>query len=271
MLRQSFSTHKFRSFADSSKQGLAHGSGKVSTHVEKILENNKNWVEKTKKDDPQYFVNLGKAQKPKYLYIGCSDSRAPANQIMGLGPGEVFVHRNVGNLVVSNDMNVLSVLEYAVAHLKVTDIIVAGHYDCGAIRAATSRQDLGLLENWLRQIRDVYRIHKDYLDLISNDEDRHFCLVELNVIEQCLNIYKTGVVQRKRIQTRDDYLKKKRLDYGGTFDKAVAYDEIFPRIHGMVFNPAEGLLKSLSVDFASRVGSLDHIYGLYDHKRHTSN
>eukprot|EP00981_Chlorochromonas_danica_P011301 scaffold3867_cov150-Ochromonas_danica.AAC.3 len=172
-------------------------------------------------------------------------------------PREVFVHRNVGNQVPANDLNALSVLEYAVTHLGVTDIIVTGHYDCGAIRAATSRQDLGTLEHWLRLIRDVYRLHKDYLDLIKDEEQKHTTLVELNVIEQCINIYKTGAVQRKRIQVRQELLKSGRRveDLG---------DDVFPRIHGMVFNPADGLLHKLPVDFSRRVGSLDHIYGLYD-------
>ena len=144
----------------------------------------------------------------------------------------MFVHRNVGNLFPGNDLNALSVLEYAVTHLGITDIIVAVHYDCGAIRAATSRQDLGLLENWLRQIRDVYRLHKDYLDLISNDEERHYSLVELNVIEQCLTLYKTGVVQRMRIKTRDNFLQRQREDHSGELRGVNMSDEIYPRIHG---------------------------------------
>ena len=140
---------------------------------------------------------------------------------------------------------------------------MVGHYDCGAIRAATSRQDLGLLDNWLRQIRDVYRLHKDYLDLISDDEQRHFSLVELNVIEQCLNLYKTGVVQRKRYQTRKELL----LKAPPSAEKANVEDDVYPRIYGMVFNPADGYLKKLTVNFERRVGSLDHIYGLYDNDK----
>ncbi len=135
-----------------------------------------------------------------------------------------------------------------------TDIIVTGHYDCGAVRAATSRQDLGTLENWLRLIRDVYRLHKDYLDLIKNESQRMNTLVELNVIEQCLNIYKTGIVQRRRLQVR------KQLKEEGTYHRT----KLFPRIHGMVFDNSTGLLKSLPVDFDRRLGSLDHIYGLYN-------
>jgi carbonic anhydrase len=159
--------------------------------------------------------------------------------------------------VPGNDLNVLSVLEYVVGHLGVTDIIVNGHYSCRAVKAATSRQDLGTLENWLRLIRDVYRLHKDYLDLIKDPEQLHRTLVELNVIEQCLNVYKTGVVQRKRAQTR-----KELQDAGKS--KQEVQDGIFPRIHGMVFNPEGGNLRILPINFDKRVGSLDHIYGLYE-------
>lgn len=181
--------------------------------------------------------------------------------VLFYSPGEVFVHRNIGNQVPGNDLNVLSVLEFAVGHLGVTDIIVTGHYACGAVKAATSRQDLGTLENWLRLIRDVYRLHKDYLDLIKDPEQLHRTLVELNVIEQCLNVYKTGVVQRKRAQTRKELLEQGK-------SRNEVKDGVFPRIHGLVFNPAEGVLRVLPVNFAQRVGSLDHIYGLYENVRY---
>ena len=248
-LETNFSTPNVLKSFGSRRRLSSQMSRENDEHVNEILNNNKRWVEETKLKDPEFFERLGKLkQKPKYLYFGCSDSRVPANQILGLGPGEVFVHRNIANMVPANDLNVLSVLEYAVAHLGVQDIIVAGHYDCGGVRAATKRQDLGLLENWLRLIRDVYRLHKDHLDHIDNLEERHHRLVELNVIEQCLNLYKTGVVQRKRLQSS--------TASGGT--------EVLPRIHAMVFNPGEGILKKLNVDFDQRVGSLEHIYGLHD-------
>lgn len=233
-----------------------------SRHLKEIIENNKKWVEKKQQEDPLFFNRLTQTQKPKYLYFGCSDSRVPANQVMGLGPGDVFVHRNVGNIVPGNDLNALSVLEYAVEHLGVTDIIVCGHYECGAIKAALSRQDLGLLENWLREIRNVYRLHKDYLDLISDEDEKYHSLVELNVIEQCLNLYKTGVVQRKRIKTKYEFLNQ-----SDEFkENKNMYDEIHPRIHGMVFDHQDGHLRTLKIDFKTRVGTLDHIYGLYDSK-----
>jgi len=195
--------------------------------------------------------------------------------------GELFVHRNVGNLVPGNDLNALCVLEYAVTHLGVTDIIVTGHYDCGAIRASVRRQDLGLLENWLRQIRDVYRLHKDHLNQIEDEEERHLQLVELNVIEQGLNVFKTGPVQRKRLEVKEKLLKEmyekgvvRAADTGEvvaqlgsevsvTAQLARLEEEVYPRIHGMVFNPKNGHLKKLPINFAKRVGSLDHIYGLY--------
>jgi carbonic anhydrase len=217
------------------------------SHIDDLLANNKAWVNNLRENAPEEYRKLGIDQTPKYLYFGCSDSRVPANQILGLGPGEVFVHRNVGNLVPGNDLNALSVLEYAVGHLGVTDIIVTGHYNCGAIKAALTRQDLGMLENWLRLIRDVYRLHRDTLDRIVNEDDRQRRLVELNVIEQCVNVYKTGIVQRKRLQNRSS----------GDKDLVNA-----PRIHGLVFDTSNGILQRLEVDY-SRVGSLDSIYGLY--------
>ena len=162
-------------------------------------------------------------------------------------PGEVFVHRNVGNLVVGSDLNVLSVLEYAVQHLNVQHIIVTGHYDCGAVRASTKKQDLGLLENWIRTIRDVYRFHHVELDAIPDEEAKHRRLVELNVMEQCLTIYKTAVVQRKRKET----FENKTSDFA------------YPRIHAMVFDPKVGILNRIPVNFKETVADFRHIYDLY--------
>jgi carbonic anhydrase len=178
-------------------------------------------------------------------YIGCADSRVPANQILGLGPGEVFVHRNVGNQVIGTDLNVLSSIEYAVKFLKVKHIIVAGHYDCGAVIASTKKQDLGLLENWIRSIRDVYRVHQHSINMISDSELRHRRLVEMNVIEQCLNVYKTAAVQ----QCRSENASK------GT----VAY----PRVHAMVFDPKVGILQKLPVNFKKTIEQFKDIYDLY--------
>lgn len=255
-----------RNSIDNLLSGKAHFSSNIvqtdqkTMSIDDILQNNKRWIAKSKEDDPQFFEKLGKGQKPKFLYFGCSDSRVSSNEILGLRPGEVFVHRNVGNLVLGNDLNSLSVLEYALDHLKVTDIIVTGHYECGAVRAATQRQDLGTLENWLRAIRDVYRLHKETLSYIADENERHRRLVELNVIEQCINIYKTGIFQRRRMQSIAAD-KKKTLENG---EATQALSTQTPRIHALVFDPKDGTLKKLDVNFESRIGSLDHIYGLYE-------
>lgn len=240
----------------------AGGSSAESPNITKLLEHNKKWVEKTRAADPNFFTELGKGQAPKYLYFGCSDSRVPANTILGLGPGEVFVHRNIGNLVPGNDLSALCVLEYAVTHLGVTDIMVTGHYKCGAIMASTMRQDLGTLENWLRSIRDVSRIYKEELSQIKDDNLRHEKLVEYNVIEQCLTLYKTGTVQRKRMESFEAFEKANGAILTDVMRKKAA-DAVYPRIHGLVFDPSEGLLKKLKVDFQGRIGSLESIYGLY--------
>ena len=225
-----------------------------------LLANNKLWVETQKQLDPEFFDKLGSGQSPKYLYIGCSDSRVPANEILGLPAGDVFVHRNVGNLVVGSDLNVLSVLEYAVDHLDVKHIIVTGHYDCGAVKASVENQDLGLVENWLRNIRDVYRLHFAELDAIQNKNDQHRRLVELNVIEQCLNIYKTGVVQRKRLKT---FEAQTETEGSGSAADGQAY----PRIHALVFDPSDGLLNRLPVKFREEIEGKEHIYNLYNRKQ----
>lgn len=214
--------------------------------IARLLDNNKKWVEEQHRLDPKFFDKIGGPQKPKYLYIGCADSRVPANQILGLGPGEVFVHRNVGNQVNGSDLNCLSVIEFAVKYLGVKHIIVAGHYDCGAVRASMTKQDLGLLENWIRSIRDVYRTHQQSIVLVDDPEERHKRLVEYNVIEQCLNLYKTGVVQR----TRMDCIKR---------GDALAY----PRVHAMVFDPKVGLLRKLPVNFKKAIEQFKDIYDMY--------
>lgn len=181
-------------------------------------------------------------------YIGCSDSRVPANEILGLKPGEVFVHRNVGNLVIGSDLNVLSAVEFAVQFLEVKHIIVTGHYDCGAVHAALKHHDLGLLENWIRHIRDVYRIHHDDLDMIASEKMKHRRLVELSVVEQCVNLFKTGVVQRKRKEYIEAHPNSPNT---------------YPMVHGMVFDPKDGRLKKLPVNFQGMVRNYQHIYNLY--------
>jgi carbonic anhydrase len=162
--------------------------------IEQLLENNKSWSEKTKRDDPDFFDNLSKRQTPEYLWIGCSDSRVPANQIVGLIPGDIFVHRNVANLVVHTDFNCLSVLQYAVDVLKVKHVIVCGHYGCGGIDAALQDQQLGLIDNWLCHIKDIAHKHKDELAVL-NEHDKSARLCELNVMEQAANVGRSNIVK----------------------------------------------------------------------------
>jgi carbonic anhydrase len=213
---------------------------------EQLFENNKKWVADNIAKKADFLDKLSADQTPEYLYIGCSDSRVPANDIMGLEPGEVFVHRNIANLVISIDMNVMSVINYAVRHLKVKHIIVCGHYNCGGVKAAMTPTDLGILNPWLRNIRDVYRLHEAELDSITNEHDKYNRLVELNVLEQCLNVIKTAVVQEEYI------------------------DDGYPRVHGWVFDLKTGLLKDLKFDFEGSLKKIQKIYDLtgYMQRRH---
>lgn len=212
-----------------------------------VLDNNQMWAERKKQDDPEFFARQASGQSPSFLWVGCADSRVPANRILGLDVGEVFVHRNVANQALGNDISCMAVIQYAVDVLKVPHIIVCGHYDCGGVRAAMEKKDHGSpLENWLRNIRDVYRLHRPELDAIADDEERTRRLVELNVIEQCLNIFKTGVVQRQRMRT--------------FVDPDVPFTQ--PRVHAMVYSPADGSLKKLKVDWSELVDDLGGIYDL---------
>jgi carbonic anhydrase len=161
----------------------------------KILDNNKKWVEDQVAIDKDYFKDLAKGQQPPLLWIGCSDSRVPANEIIGAKPGEVFVHRNIANMVVHSDMNMLSVLDYAVNVLKVKHVIVCGHYGCGGVKAAMGNQSIGLIDNWIRHIKDVYRLHDTYLNAIEDEEERFNKFVEINVQEQVFDLAKTSIVQ----------------------------------------------------------------------------
>ena len=205
-----------------------------------IFENNKKWVEKKLGEDADFFKNLAKEQNPEYLYIGCSDSRVTTEELMGLKPGEVFVHRNIANLVNTLDLNAISAIQYAVEHLKVKHIIVCGHYDCGGIKAAMSPEDLGLLNPWLRNIRDIYRLHRIELDAITDEKERNNRLVELNVQEQCINVIKLACVQERYIV--DEY----------------------PIVHGWVFDISTGKLKDLNLDFKNILKDIQEIYNLTD-------
>lgn len=167
----------------------------MNDFYKKILDNNKTWVENQLAIDPEYFKDLSKGQTPPLLWIGCSDSRVPANEIIGAKPGEVFVHRNIANMVVHSDMNMLSVLDYAVNVLKVKHVIVCGHYGCGGVKAAMGNQSIGIIDNWIRHIKDVYRLHEDYLNSFEDEEERFNMFVEINVKEQVYDLAKTSIVQ----------------------------------------------------------------------------
>ena len=167
----------------------------MSDFYKKILDNNKKWVENKLAKSPNYFKNLADGQNPPLLWIGCSDSRVPANEIIGAEPGEVFVHRNIANMVVHSDMNMLSVLDYAVNALKVKHVIVCGHYGCGGVKAAMGNSSIGIIDNWIRHIKDVYRFHQKELDAIENEKERFNKFVEINVKEQVMDLAKTSIVQ----------------------------------------------------------------------------
>lgn len=167
----------------------------MSDFYKKILDNNKKWVQDKLAISPNYFKNLADGQEPPLLWIGCSDSRVPANEIIGAEPGEVFVHRNIANIVVHSDMNMLSVLDYAVNALKVKHVIVCGHYGCGGVKAAMGNSSIGIIDNWIRHIKDVYRFHQQELDAIENEKERFNKFIEINVKEQVMNLAKTSIVQ----------------------------------------------------------------------------
>lgn len=203
----------------------------------RLLANNKNFVEEKLKTDPNYFSSLSKGQQPDYLWIGCSDSRVPAEDITGTEPGEIFVHRNIANMVVHSDMNMLSVLSYAVEVLKVKHVIVCGHYGCGGVKAAMGNNQFGLIDNWLRHIKDVYRIHQNELDNIADENLRFNRMVELNTTEQVYDLCKTSIIQNS--WSRGE----------------------FPYVHGWVYDMNTGKLKNLNVTFNSNRG-LSKVYHL---------
>jgi carbonic anhydrase len=176
------------------------------TTYEKLLLENKEWATKQVQIDPEFFSRLTHVQTPEFLWIGCSDSRVPADKITGTQPGEIFVHRNIANMVVHTDINLLSVLEYAVEVLKVNHIIVCGHYGCGGVKAAMGNHSLGIINKWLRNIKDVYRIHRDEIDKIENEEDRTNKLIEFNVSEQIMNLAKTSIIQKAWKQDQRPHL-----------------------------------------------------------------
>jgi len=203
--------------------------------IKQIFKNNEAWIAAKLNLDPDYFQKLSQGQNPDILYIGCSDSRVTAEELMGAQPGEVFIHRNIANLVPNNDLNVMSVINFAVNHLQVDHIVVCGHYGCGGVKAALQHADLGLLNPWLRNIRDVYRLHKNQLNAIDTEESRYQRLVELNVQEQCVNVIKTAVVQRAHLS------------------RGLA-------VHGWVFDIHTGRLIDLEIDFDGILKGIMEIY-----------
>ena len=202
---------------------------------EKLLEENKQWASRKLKDDPEFFNRLLHLQTPEFLWIGCSDSRVPANEITGTQPGEIFVHRNIANMVVHTDLNLLSVLQYAVEYLKVKHIIVCGHYGCGGVKAALTNHNFGIINKWLRNIKDVHRIHREELDSMKEPEQQLNKMIELNVVEQVMNLAKTSIVQ-----------------------KAWKENQV-PHLHGWVYDLHDGIAKSI---FELPAGT--HIDPLYE-------
>ncbi len=205
------------------------------TAIDKIFENNEKWVTEKLSLDPNYFENLSKGQAPEFLYIGCSDSRVTAEDLMGAKPGEIFIHRNIANMVVSIDLNAMSVINYAVRHLKVKHVVVCGHYECGGVKAAMQPTDLGILNPWLRNIRDVYRLHQTELDSITDEHQRYNRLIELNVQEQCVNLIKTAAIQE-------------------------AYKERGLKVYGWVFDIHTGKIIDLKIDFEHILADIMKIY-----------
>jgi carbonic anhydrase len=208
------------------------------TPYEKLLLENKAWASEKVEDDPSFFTRLEDIQSPDFLWIGCSDSRVPADQITGTKPGEIFVHRNIANMVVHTDLNLLSVLEYAVHYLKVKHVIVCGHYGCGGVKSALTKQNFGILNKWLRNIKDVYRMHKDEIEAHFTEHEKVDALIEYNVKEQVINLAKTSIIQKAWKE-----------------DKA-------PQLHGWVYSLHDGKIKTLidiNIDY-----KLDSIYEFDD-------
>jgi carbonic anhydrase len=204
---------------------------------QQLLENNKNWVAKQLEKDEHFFERLAEGQQPPLLWIGCADSRVPANEIIGAPPGEVFVHRNIANMVIHSDMSMLSVLDYAVNVLKVKHVIVCGHYGCGGVQTAMTNKHVGLIDNWIRHIKDVYRFHHEELNAIENEKARFNRFVELNVTEQVQDLAKTSIVQEAWQRGQSLHL------------------------HGWVYDVADGLINDLKVTLKNNE-SLSEVYRL---------
>ena len=208
--------------------------------LDDLFRNNREWADAVKARDPEFFQKLAQQQTPQFLWIGCADSRVPANEIMGLLPGEVFVHRNVANLVVHTDMNCLSVLQYAVDVLKVKHVLVTGHYGCGGVKAALEDQEFGLIDNWLRHIKDIYRLYEAEFECLDTQQ-RFDQLCELNVVEQVANVCHTTIIQNAWKRGQD------------------------VSVHGFIFSIEDGILRDLGVHF-NAVNQLPQIYRMMPKK-----
>ena len=210
--------------------------------LKRLFERNRAWAKAVKERDPEFFARLAKQQAPEYLWIGCSDARVPANELMGMAPGELFVHRNIANLVHNIDTNLMSVLEFAIGVLKVRHVMVVGHYGCGGVRAAIERQEFGLIDNWLRKIKDVYAANKEALDSEPDPEKRLNLLCEMNVRQQVLNICHTSIVQNAWREGRE------------------------LAVHGWIYAIADGLLKDLgfTIDSAHATEPIYHLPSVTD-------
>jgi carbonic anhydrase len=214
---------------------LKQKAKKTLKPYEILLRNNRQWAEDTVKKDPEFFHRLANVQHPEFLWIGCSDSRVPADRITGTQPGEIFVHRNIANMVVHTDLNLLSVLEYAVNHLKVKHVIVCGHYGCGGVKAAMTRHNLGIINKWVRNIKDVYRIHRDEINYQTKGSEQLNRLIELNVQEQVMNLAKTSIIQKAWREEQRPYL------------------------HGWVYGLEDGIIHPIC-----EMGHDDHLDPLYE-------
>eukprot|EP01089_Gocevia_fonbrunei_P001557 TRINITY_DN11453_c0_g1_i1.p1 TRINITY_DN11453_c0_g1~~TRINITY_DN11453_c0_g1_i1.p1 ORF type:complete len:255 (-),score=36.87 TRINITY_DN11453_c0_g1_i1:22-786(-) len=223
-LRSTVTSSVFSSYYLSSRN---HNSGPREHGVPYLLHGNQNWIDNVKQSDPDFFKNLSRSQTPEYLWIGCSDSRVPAEAVTNTTAGEIFVHRNIANMVVHTDSNLLAVLQYAVDHLKVSNVIVCGHYGCGGVAASMTNKQFGMVDNWLRNIKDVYRFHIDELDGIEDHQKRFDRLVELNVIEQVNNLSRTSIIEKAWAQGR-------KLS-----------------VHGLVYSLRDGKLKDLNRTISS--------------------
>lgn len=211
--------------------------------IAQVFKNNETWIAERKAVEPGYFENLSRGQSPQILYIGCSDSRVAAEEMMGAGPGEIFVHRNIGNLVPNTDLSAMSVINFAVRHLRVKHIVVCGHYFCGGVKAAMQSEDLGILNPWLRNIRDVYRIYYDQLQQVTDEKERYKRLVELNVREQCVNVIKAADVQ-------------------------IGHKEWGLSVHGWVFDIHSGQILDLNIDYEKVMEGIMQVYDLTQSGNH---